>query len=127
MSEKSGQTEKKEKKGNNKEGRLPSRTALIFRAVAGGYVIYLAYAIVKDLSHVSQKEYIIFVAFAALFVIGGLAFIATSLKALKEGRYQNGVADVHKEEENGEQKEVPRKRIEFGDTLDEDQKDHLNQ
>jgi len=129
MNENNGQTdkkEKKEKKVNTKESRLPSRTGLVFRAIAGGYVIYLAYAIVKDLSHVSQKEYIIFVVFAALFVIGGLTFIATSLKALKEGRYQNGIADVHKEEVSGEQTEIPRKRIEFGETLEEDQKDQLD-
>jgi hypothetical protein len=114
------------KKEQKKEYRLPTKASLIIRAVAGGYILYLAYSIIEGLGDETRNNQLIFGAFAAAFIIGGLFFILTSLKAIRDGKFQGGELDPHKDEEAAAAV-TEQKRIEFGETLEDEEKDNYMQ
>ena len=123
---KKNQQETNEKK---RVSRLPSKASLIFRAIAGGYVLYLAYQILTGMDR-ADKNFALFLAFALLFVAGGIFFIVSALLALKDGKYQYGPADEEsreREEQEAREKQVSQKHVESGETLDEEVKNrYLN-
>lgn len=90
---------------------------LIFRMVAGGYLVYLAYSIYGSSGSVEGAERIAFTASVVLFGIVGAAVVFTSLKALRKGEYEGGEGDLRKavgeEEKAGESPE--NQRIKFGE------------
>lgn len=100
--------------------RFPSKSSLILRAIAGGYMIYLAYMIFSDLKGSGEENSIVFVFFAVFFVLSGFFLAIISLLAIKQGKYQNGSMDSAV---TGEKKDIESdnsaNRLEFGEKLDE--------
>ena len=106
---------KKEKK---RRSGLPTQMGLIFRIVAGGYLIYLAYSIYTGSGSIEGGEKIAFIAAIVIFVIVGAVIVLQSLRAMQRGEYVGGAADSGKNEDQSEEKknEVSgEQRIRFGD------------
>lgn len=105
-------------KNKKKRSGLPTQMGLIFRIVAGAYLIYLAYSIYTGSGNIEGGEKIAFIAAIFIFVIVGAVIVFNSLRAMQRGEYEGGAADPkknrdkaqeEKEEASGEQ------RIRFGE------------
>ncbi len=108
-----------EQNKNNKKKRsgLPTHMGLIFRMVAGGYLVYLAYSIYNSSGEVQGAEKIAFAASVILFGVIGAVVVFQSLRAMQRGEYEGGAGDHRKDEESGgEEKETAKpERIRFGE------------
>ena len=107
----------KRKKNEKKRSGLPTHMGLIFRIVAGGYLVYLAYSIYSGSGEVQGAEKIAFVAAIALFSVIGLWVIVSSLRAMQRGEYEGGVGDPRKDAGKTvkTQEEEKTGRIRFGE------------
>lgn len=105
-------------KNKKKRSGLPTHMGLIFRIVAGAYLIYLAYSIYTGSGNIEGGEKIAFIAAIAIFLVVGAAVVFTSLRAMQRGEYEGGAADPKKngdrEQEKGEEVSGE-KRIRFGE------------
>lgn len=104
---------------NNKKGRsgLPTHMGLVFRTVAGGYLLYLAYSIYSSADEIQGAEKIAFTGAIILFAVIGAVIIFSSLRAMQRGEYEGGAGDHRKDEESAgeEKKEEKPERIRFGE------------
>ncbi len=105
------------KKNKKKRSGLPTHMGLIFRMVAGGYLVYLAYSIYNSSGEVQGAEKIAFAASVILFGVIGAVVVFQSLRAMQRGEYEGGAGDHRKDEESGgEEKETAKpERIRFGE------------
>ena len=109
--------EDKKKAKKRRSGR-PTHMGLIFRIVAGAYLIYLAYSIYTGSGNVEGGERIAFIAAIVIFVIVGAVIVLQSLRALQRGEYEGGAADPGKDaDQKAEKKEEVsgEQRIRFGE------------
>lgn len=118
----------KKNEGNRKPRGLTTKTMLICRIAVGGYLLYLSYGLISDMtkksSQVSRGEYIAFLIAALLFVAVGILFIFRSLRSLRKGEYIGGEADISREKEEKEEGKEERKgRITFGERTEENEKE----
>ena len=108
-----------EDKKKSKKGRsgLPTQMGLIFRTVAGAYLMYLAYSIYTGSDSIEGGEKIVFIAAIFIFVLIGAVIVFSSLRALQRGEYEGGAGDHRKENEVKEGKEEVSEsgRIRFGE------------
>lgn len=106
-----------QKKNKKERSGLPTHRGLIFRTVAGVYLIYLAYSILTNAGEVAGTEKIVFVLAVAIFVVIGAVIIISSLRAMQRGEYEGGAADPRKKEEDTEEEEEVSEpgRIRFGE------------
>ena len=106
------------KKVKKRKSGLPTHMGLIFRIVAGAYLIYLAYSIYTGSGNVEGGEKIAFIASIVIFVIVGAGIVLTSLRALQRGEYEGGAADPGKGGDRKEEKKEEvsgEQRIRFGE------------
>ena len=106
------------KKKNKKErSGLPTQMGLIFRMVAGGYLIYLAYSIYNGSGKMQGTEKFVFVGVIILFAVVGSGVVISSLRAMQRGEYEGGAGDHRKESESAkeEKKAAKPERIRFGE------------
>lgn len=124
---KQSDTDTSQQTSEKKEVRvLPGRNSYVLRGIVGGYLIFLAYSVVQNLGTATKSEYLIFTLTAAAFTLLGVALIAVSVKAIVDGRYRYGKKDPV-DPEADEKGEAPRKRIEFGEELSEEQQNAFRQ
>ena len=72
-----------------------SRNSLTLWLLAGGYLVYLAYTLLRDAGETAAHVWGIYLS-AAVFGLVGLALLAVSLLALKNGWYSEKLAaDEH--------------------------------
>ena len=69
-----------------------SRNSLTLWLLAGGYLVYLAYSLLRDAGETVTRVWGIYLS-AAVFGLVGLALLAVSLLALKNGWYSEKAAD----------------------------------
>ena len=86
-------SDKKEKTGKV----LPTQAMLFLRGFIGGYLMYLAYELIRDEGLVSPRPVIVI--FAVLFVLAGGCVVAWVIRSFLRGEYIGGKADVSTEEE----------------------------
>ncbi len=103
------------KKNKKKQGSLPTQMGLLFRTIAGAYLMYLAYSIYGSAENVVGVEKIAFVAAIAVFAIVGAAVVISSLRSMQRGEYEGGAGDHGKETEEDSKATSERKRIRFGE------------
>lgn len=103
------------KENRKKKGALPTQMGLLFRAIAGAYLMYIAYHIYGSAENVTGAEKIAFVAAIAVFAIVGAAVVVSSLRSMQRGEYEGGAGDDRKEIEEGKEEASGKKRIRFGE------------
>ena len=72
----------------DKKKSYPTQMMLAIRALVGGYVLYLAYGLIRS----NEKTPLIY-AFIVLFVIAGILLIALSIRHYIRGEYEGGSSD----------------------------------
>ena len=72
-----------------KKKSYPTQMMLAIRALVGGYVLYLAYGLIRS---GDEKTPLIY-AFIVLFVIAGILLIALSIRHYIRGEYEGGSSD----------------------------------
>ena len=88
----------KDSDNQKKTGKvLPNQTMLFLRGFIGGYLVYLAYELIRDEGPVSPRPVIII--FAILFVLAGGCLVAWVIRSFFRGEYIGGKADICIEEE----------------------------
>lgn len=107
----------KQKNSKKKRSGLPTHMGLVFRTVAGGYLVYLAYSIYSGSGEIQGAEKIAFTAAIILFALVGAVVIFSSLRAMQRGEYEGGAGDPGKKSVSVEEEEEAAKpdRIRFGE------------
>ena len=83
---------------NNKKKSMNPKSSLIFRLVAGMYLIYLAYQLFTGLNTDGGAPIGVAIGVAVIFVVCGGVLVFNSGRDFLKGNYQGGIMDVAEED-----------------------------
>ena len=83
------ETETVTEENTEKKKPYPTQMMLAIRALVGGYVLYLAYGLIRS----DDAKTPVIYAFIVLFVIAGILLIALSIRHYIRGEYEGGSSD----------------------------------
>ncbi len=80
----------------NRKTKFPTQAMLTIRVVVGGYVLYLAYTLIRDRATSTMPKWALITSLI-IFIVGGIGVIAHSVYLYIKGMYVGGKADVEEE------------------------------
>lgn len=103
--------------------RRYSNNALIFRAIAAGYLIYLGYKMIKDALDAPKGDFPNWLSyvFAAIFVIAGVFFLITTYQHYRRNRQIEAEEAAEARETLPEPVETGEEAEDFTETDDSDE------
>ncbi len=106
------------KKQDDKKQVLPNQAMLFLRGFIGGYLIYLAYELIRDESRTAPRMIVII--FSIIFVIAGIFILVWMIRSWIRGEYVGGKADISVDEEYTEYEEETTESMIIEKTSDKD-------
>ena len=84
-----------------------NKKQLIVRVIAGGFLAYQGISLAKSVLADHPENEVMYLIFAAIFLICGIFFLALAVKRLVKGEYEEANMDIitYKEDEEADQEE----------------------